>query len=128
MLTPKRYSDTPPVGAVHLLSTGRFFPLRWANKKPLEGALLHDKGNINFTAESRRPRSDAEALQRHVAQGATQVNAEIADDARRRREAQMPMDEKKKYGRVVIDNRGTEAELDKQVRELWEKEIMNYEG
>lgn len=45
------------------------------------------------------------------------------DDARQRLEAQMPMDEKKKYGRVVIDNRGTEAELDKQVRELWEREI-----
>ena len=50
------------------------------------------------------------------------------DDARRRLEAQMPMDETQKYGRVVIDNRGTEAELDKQVRDVWKKEIMNYEG
>jgi dephospho-CoA kinase len=45
------------------------------------------------------------------------------DDARRRLEAQMPMDEKKKYGRLVIDNRGTERELDRKVRELWEREI-----
>ena len=46
-----------------------------------------------------------------------------ADDARRRLAAQMPMEEKKKYGRVVIDNRGTERELEQKVRDVWEKEI-----
>jgi dephospho-CoA kinase len=46
-----------------------------------------------------------------------------ADDARSRLAAQMPMDKKKQYGRVVIDNRGTERELEQKVREVWEKEI-----
>ena len=51
-----------------------------------------------------------------------------ADDARSRLASQMPMEMKKKYGRVVIDNRGTERELEQKVRDVWEKEIMNYEG
>ena len=46
-----------------------------------------------------------------------------SDDARSRLAAQMPMDEKKQYGRVVIDNRGTEQELEQKVREVWVKEI-----
>ena len=46
-----------------------------------------------------------------------------ADDARRRLAAQMPMDEKVTYGRVVIDNRGTARELEQTVREVWEREI-----
>jgi dephospho-CoA kinase len=37
--------------------------------------------------------------------------------------AQMPMDEKKKYGRIVIDNRGTPEETERQVREIWSREI-----
>jgi dephospho-CoA kinase len=39
----------------------------------------------------------------------------------------MPMDEKKKYGRVVIDNRGSLEETEQQVREIWEKEIRSKE-
>lgn len=38
--------------------------------------------------------------------------------------SQMPMEEKRKRGRVVIDNRGTEAELVRQIREIWEREIL----
>lgn len=37
--------------------------------------------------------------------------------------AQMPMEEKKKHGSVVIDNRKTEADTEKQVQEVWEREI-----
>jgi dephospho-CoA kinase len=45
------------------------------------------------------------------------------DEALQRISAQMPMDEKKKFGNVVIDNRGTPAETERQVREIWEREI-----
>ena len=45
------------------------------------------------------------------------------DDALRRIAAQMPMEEKKKYGRVVIDNRGTPEDTEQQVREIWGREI-----
>jgi dephospho-CoA kinase len=45
------------------------------------------------------------------------------DQALQRIAAQMPMDEKKKFGRVVIDNRGTPKETERQVREIWDKEI-----
>jgi dephospho-CoA kinase len=45
------------------------------------------------------------------------------DDARRRLTAQMPMEEKKKFGRVVIDNRGTVLELEQQVGKVWAREI-----
>lgn len=38
--------------------------------------------------------------------------------------AQMPMDEKRLYGSVVIDNRGSLDQLEKQVKELWEAQIM----
>jgi dephospho-CoA kinase len=37
--------------------------------------------------------------------------------------SQMPMEEKKKLGRVVIDNSGTRAELEAQVLRLWREEI-----
>ena len=46
------------------------------------------------------------------------------DEALRRIAAQMPMEEKKKYGRLVIDNRGTPDELERQVREAWEREVL----
>jgi len=45
------------------------------------------------------------------------------DEALQRLAAQMPMDEKKKYGTVVIDNRGTPEETERQVRQAWEREI-----
>jgi len=45
------------------------------------------------------------------------------DRALQRIAAQMPMDEKKKYGRVVIDNRGSLEETEQQVREIWAREI-----
>jgi dephospho-CoA kinase len=44
-------------------------------------------------------------------------------EALQRIAAQMPMDEKRKYGRVVIDNRGTPEEMEQRVREVWDKEI-----
>jgi len=37
--------------------------------------------------------------------------------------SQMPMEEKKKLGRVVIDNRGTREELEAQLLRLWREEI-----
>ncbi|HTG81981.1 MAG TPA: dephospho-CoA kinase [Geobacteraceae bacterium] len=43
------------------------------------------------------------------------------EDALRRLAAQMPMDEKKKYGTVVIDNRGTPEETERRVKEAWER-------
>ncbi len=45
------------------------------------------------------------------------------DEAMQRLAAQMPMDEKKNYGTVVIDNRGTPRETERQVREAWEREM-----
>jgi dephospho-CoA kinase len=44
-------------------------------------------------------------------------------EALQRLAAQMPMDEKRMYGKVVIDNRGTPEETEQQVREIWENEI-----
>jgi dephospho-CoA kinase len=45
------------------------------------------------------------------------------EDALRRISAQMPMDEKRKFGDVVIDNSGTPEETERQVREIWEREF-----
>jgi dephospho-CoA kinase len=42
--------------------------------------------------------------------------------------AQMPMEEKRKYGRIVIDNRGTLEETERQVREIWKMEIEELGG
>ena len=42
--------------------------------------------------------------------------------------AQMPMEEKRLYGSVVIDNCGSPAELEEQVIELWEKEMRNQDA
>lgn len=39
--------------------------------------------------------------------------------------SQMPMEEKKRLGRVVIDNRGSREELEAQVLRLWEEEIAH---
>jgi dephospho-CoA kinase len=44
-------------------------------------------------------------------------------EALQRLAAQLPMDEKRRYGRVVIDNRGTPEEMEKLVGEIWEREI-----
>jgi len=38
--------------------------------------------------------------------------------------SQMPMEEKKLLGQIVIDNRGTREELEAEVRRLWRTEIM----
>ncbi len=46
------------------------------------------------------------------------------EDALRRINSQMPMDEKRLYGKVVIDNRGDLEETDRQVREAWERENL----
>jgi dephospho-CoA kinase len=43
--------------------------------------------------------------------------------ALRRIASQMPMEEKKRLGRIVIDNRGTREELEAQVLRLWREEI-----
>jgi dephospho-CoA kinase len=45
-------------------------------------------------------------------------------EALQRLAAQMPMAEKCTYGKVVIDNRGTPEETERQVRDIWEKEIL----
>jgi len=45
------------------------------------------------------------------------------EEALRKIAAQMPMAEKKKFGKVVIDNCGTLAETERQVREIWEREF-----
>jgi dephospho-CoA kinase len=44
-------------------------------------------------------------------------------EALQRLAAQMPMARKRKYGKVVIDNSGTREETERQVRDVWEKEI-----
>ncbi len=44
------------------------------------------------------------------------------EEAVQRLAAQMPMAEKVKHGKVVIDNRGTQAETERQVREILERE------
>jgi dephospho-CoA kinase len=43
------------------------------------------------------------------------------DEALRKVTAQMPMEEKIKFGQVIIDNSGTPEETRRQVMELWEK-------
>lgn len=45
-------------------------------------------------------------------------------DAERRLAAQLPMEEKAKQGRVVIDNRGSREELERRVREIWARELQ----
>jgi dephospho-CoA kinase len=35
----------------------------------------------------------------------------------------MPIEEKKKFGRVVIDNSGTPEETARQVKDIWEREF-----
>jgi dephospho-CoA kinase len=61
--------------------------------------------------------------------GETQVQRLMERDGSSREEAlrkiaaQMPMEEKKKFGNVVIDNRGTMGETERQVKEIWEREF-----
>lgn len=50
------------------------------------------------------------------------------DEAIQRLSAQMPMAEKVKYGKVVIDNSGTLDETERQVREIWEREGLGTRG
>jgi dephospho-CoA kinase len=45
------------------------------------------------------------------------------DEALQRLAAQMPMEEKRRYGKVVIDNSGTMEETERQVRDAWERAI-----
>lgn len=44
-------------------------------------------------------------------------------EALQRIAAQMPMAEKRTYGKVVIDNSGTPEETELQVKDIWEKEL-----
>lgn len=59
----------------------------------------------------------------------TQIARVIARDGISREEAlqriaaQMPMEEKRTYGKAVIDNNGSEKETEEQVCKVWEKEI-----
>lgn len=46
------------------------------------------------------------------------------EEAQQKLAAQMPMEVKKHHGSVVIDNRGSKAELARQVRELWDREVL----
>ncbi|HET6419995.1 MAG TPA: dephospho-CoA kinase [Geobacteraceae bacterium] len=43
------------------------------------------------------------------------------DEALRKIDAQMPMDEKIRFGKVIIDNRGTPEDTRRKVTELWEE-------
>ncbi len=45
------------------------------------------------------------------------------DEALQRLAAQMPMEEKRTYGKIVIDNSGTPEETERQVKDLWEREL-----
>lgn len=45
------------------------------------------------------------------------------EEALQRVAAQMPMKEKRRYGKVIIDNSGSLSETERQVREAWEREI-----
>jgi len=45
------------------------------------------------------------------------------EEALQRLAAQMPMEEKRTLGRIVIDNSGTPEETERQVKDLWEREI-----
>jgi dephospho-CoA kinase len=49
------------------------------------------------------------------------------DEALLRLDAQMPMEEKLKLGKVVIDNRGTPEETERLVMDIWEREISGSE-
>ena len=42
--------------------------------------------------------------------------------------SQMPMEEKRRLGRVVIDNTGSREDLEAQVLRLWREEILKEEG
>jgi len=42
--------------------------------------------------------------------------------------SQMPMEQKKRLGRVVIDNRGSREDLEAQVLRLWRDEVLRKEG
>ncbi|SNB48005.1 dephospho-CoA kinase [Geobacter sp. DSM 9736] len=59
----------------------------------------------------------------------TQITRLMARDGITREEAllrvgaQMPMEEKRTYGKAVIDNSGTREETELQVRRLWEREV-----
>lgn len=46
------------------------------------------------------------------------------EDALRRIGSQMPMEEKKGYGKVVIDNSGAWEDTERQVRGVWDREIL----
>jgi dephospho-CoA kinase len=46
------------------------------------------------------------------------------EEALRRVACQMPMEEKKRLGRIVIDNCGTPEQLEAQVARLWREEIL----
>jgi dephospho-CoA kinase len=46
------------------------------------------------------------------------------EEALRKIASQMPMDEKRNYGKVVIDNSGPIEETERQLREAWEREIV----
>ncbi len=60
----------------------------------------------------------------------TQMERVMARDKVTRKEAaqkiaaQMPMETKKLYGSLVIDNRGNLEELETQVKALWEREVL----
>jgi dephospho-CoA kinase len=63
------------------------------------------------------------------ADAATQLQRLMARDRSSRKEAlsrigaQMPMDEKVKFGNLVIDNSGTPEETERQVRQIWERRV-----
>jgi dephospho-CoA kinase len=50
-------------------------------------------------------------------------NSISRDEAQRIIDSQMPLAEKEKYGRVVIDNSGTPEETSCRLAEIWAREI-----
>jgi dephospho-CoA kinase len=51
-----------------------------------------------------------------------------AADAEARIASQMPMEEKKRLARIVIDNRGSREELEAEVLRLWHREFLDGQG
>jgi len=50
------------------------------------------------------------------------------EEALQRIDSQMPMEEKRHFGKVVIDNRGSLDDAERQVRAAWEREVLNRYG
>lgn len=83
-------------------------------------ALLVEAGAMNRVDEIWVVYLDGESqLQRLMSRDSL-----TREDALRRIDSQMPMEQKKSYGKVVIDNSGSWEDTERQVRKVWEREIL----